>query len=122
MVTDNYALDEVMYSENGILAGTKQGHTTLIDMSTISPETSRHLYQHAKERGVEMIDAAVSGSTPQAKEGALMVFVGGDEATYQKCKPILEAVSKTSFYMGESGKGTTMKMVVNAPIGRAKYS
>jgi len=60
---------------------------------------------------------AVSGSTPQAKEGALMLFVGGDEATYQRCKPILETVSKISFYMGESGKGTTMKMVVNTLLG-----
>ena len=117
MVTDNSALDEVMYGDNGVLAGTQQGHTTLIDMSTVSPETSRHLYRQAKEQGIEMIDAAVSGSTPQAKEGALMLFVGGDEATYQRCKPILEAVSKQSFYMGESGKGTTMKMVVNALLG-----
>ncbi len=117
MVTDNHALDEVMYAENGVLAGTQQGRTTLIDMSTVSPETSRHLYQHAKKQGVEMLDAAVSGSTPQAKEGALMLFVGGDEATYQRCKPILETVSKISFYMGESGKGTTMKMVVNTLLG-----
>ncbi len=117
MVTDNHALDTVMYSSDGILAGVKQQHTTLIDMSTVSPEASRKLFKEAKERGVAMIDAPVSGSTPQVKEGSLMFFVGGEEATYQQCKPILDTLGKTSFYMGESGNGTTMKMVVNTMLG-----
>jgi 3-hydroxyisobutyrate dehydrogenase len=51
------------------------------------------------------------------QEGSLVYFVGGEEATYQQCKPILEALSKNCFYMGESGKGTTMKMVVNTMLG-----
>ena len=67
MVTDNAALDAVMYGNDGILAGVQAQHTTLIDMSTVSPETSRHLFQAAKEHGVEMLDAAVSGSTPQVR-------------------------------------------------------
>lgn len=117
MVTDNKALDDVMYGDDGVLAGVKPQHTVLIDMSTVSPETSQHLFQRAKERGVEMLDAAVSGSTPQVQEGSLIYFVGGEESTYQQCKPILDALSKNSFYMGESGKGTTMKMVVNTMLG-----
>ena len=117
MVTDNHALDAVMYGSDGVLAGVKPQQTTLIDMSTVSPETSRHLFKAAKEQGVTMIDAAVSGSTPQVKEGSLVFFVGGEESTYQQCKPILEALSKSSFYMGESGNGTTMKMVVNTMLG-----
>ncbi len=117
MVTDNAALDAVMYGDDGVLAGVQPQHTILVDMSTVSPETSRHLFQAAKEHGVEMLDAAVSGSTPQVQEGSLVYFVGGDEATYQQCKPILEALSKNTFYMGESGKGTTMKMVVNTMLG-----
>ena len=117
MVTDNHALDDVMYGDDGVLAGVKSQHTILIDMSTVSPETSRHLFQTAKEHGVAVLDAAVSGSTPQVQEGSLVYFVGGEESTYQQCKPILEALSKNSFYMGESGKGTTMKMVVNTMLG-----
>ncbi len=117
MVTDNHALDDVMYGDDGVLAGVKSQHTILIDMSTVSPETSRHLFQVAKEHGVAVLDAAVSGSTPQVQEGSLVYFVGGEESTYQQCKPILEALSKNSFYMGESGKGTTMKMVVNTMLG-----
>ncbi len=117
MVTDNTALDHIMYGNKGVLAGVNPHHTILIDMSTVSPETSRHLFQAAKERDIAMLDAAVSGSTPQVQEGSLVYFVGGEEATYQQCKPILEVLSKSSFYMGESGKGTTMKMVVNTMLG-----
>ncbi len=117
MVTDNAALDAVMYGDDGVLAGVQPQHTILVDMSTVSPETSRHLFQAAKEHGIAMLDAAVSGSTPQVQEGSLVYFVGGDEATYQQCKLILEALSKNTFYMGESGKGTTMKMVVNTMLG-----
>ena len=117
IVTDNAALDAVMYGDNGVLAGVKPSHTVLIDMSTVSPETSRHLFNKAKEHDVAMLDAAVSGSTPQVQEGTLVYFVGGEEATYQQCKPILEVLSKSSFYMGESGKGTSMKMVVNTMLG-----
>ncbi|GAC1465527.1 MAG: 2-hydroxy-3-oxopropionate reductase [Ktedonobacteraceae bacterium] len=117
MVTDNHALDAVMYGPDGVLAGVKPQHTTLIDMSTVSPETSRHLFQAAKEHGVAMLDAAVAGSTPQVQEGSLVYFVGGEEVTYQQCKPILETLSKHSFYMGKSGNGTTMKMVVNTMLG-----
>ncbi|GAC1649479.1 MAG: 3-hydroxyisobutyrate dehydrogenase [Ktedonobacteraceae bacterium] len=117
MVTDNSALDAVMYGSDGVLAGTKEQHTTLIDMSTVSPEASRKLFHEAKEKGVAMIDAAVSGSTPQVQEGSLVFFVGGEESTYQRCKPLLDTLGKSSFYMGESGNGTTMKMVVNTMLG-----
>ena len=64
-----------------------------------------------------MIDAAVSGSTPQLKEGNLVIFVGGEQEIYEQCKPILEHLGKSIFYMGDSGKGTTMKMVVNTLLG-----
>ena len=117
IVTDNAALDAVMYGADGVLAGVKPQQTTLVDMSTVSPETSRHLFQAAKKHGVAMLDAAVSGSTPQVQEGSLVYFVGGEEAVYQQCKPILETLSKSCFYMGESGKGITMKMVVNTMLG-----
>lgn len=58
-----------------------------------------------------MIDAALSGSTPQLKEGNLIIFVGGEQETYERyCKPILAHLGKSIFYMGESGKGTTMRI------------
>lgn len=116
IVTDDAALDEVMLGPNGVLAGTHDG-SAIIDMSTVSPQASRHLFQEARARGVAMIDAAVSGSVPQVEQGSLVIFVGGEKATYQRCKPILEILGQSSFYMGSSGMGTTMKLVVNTLLG-----
>ena len=64
-----------------------------------------------------MIDAAVSGSVPQVDEGSLVIFVGGEHTTFERCKPILDILGKNSFYMGASGMGTTMKLVVNTLLG-----
>src|SRR5207253_8918756 len=64
-----------------------------------------------------MIDAAVSGSVPQVDQGSLVIFVGGDQQTYQQCRAILEILGQHIFYMGSSGMGTTMKLVVNTLLG-----
>jgi 3-hydroxyisobutyrate dehydrogenase-like beta-hydroxyacid dehydrogenase len=116
IVTNDPALEEVMFGPNGVLAGTHAG-SVIIDMSTVSPHTSRRLFQAAREKGVAMIDAAVSGSVPQVEQGSLVIFVGGEQETYQQCKPILDILGQSSFYMGPSGMGTTMKMVVNTLLG-----
>src|SRR5689334_13218132 len=115
-ISTNAALEEVMFGPNGVLAGTHAG-SVIIDMSTVSPSTSRRLYQAAQEKGVAMIDAAVSGSVPQVEQGSLVIFVGGEQETYQRCKPLLDILGQNSFYMGPSGMGTTMKLVVNTLLG-----
>src|SRR5947209_14173363 len=116
IVTDDAALEEVMLGPNGVLAGTHAG-SVLIDMSTVSPRASRRLFQAAREKGVAMIDAAVSGSVPQVDQGSLVIFVGGEQKTYQQCKPILDILVPTSFSTGASGMGTTMKLVGNTLLG-----
>jgi 3-hydroxyisobutyrate dehydrogenase len=116
IVTDDAVLDEVMLGPNGVLAEMHAG-SAIIDMSTVSPQASRHLFLEAHAKGVAMIDAAVSGSVPQVEQGSLVIFVGGEEETYQRCKPILDILGQSSFYMGESGMGTTMKLVVNTLLG-----
>jgi 3-hydroxyisobutyrate dehydrogenase len=115
-VTDDVALQAVMFGPEGVLAGARPG-TIGIEMSTVSPAASRHIYEAAKEQGIQMIDAAVSGSVPQVEVGSLVIFVGGEQETYQASKPILDVLGKTSFYMGPSGMGTTMKLVVNTLLG-----
>ena len=116
IVTDDTALEEVMLGPNGALAGTRAA-SVIIDMSTVSPRASRQLFQAARAKGVAMIDAAVSGSVPQAEQGNLVIFVGGDQETYQQCQPILGILGQSSFHMGPSGMGTTMKLVVNTLLG-----
>ncbi len=116
IVTDDAALEEVMFDTNGVLAGTRAG-SVIIDMSTVSPHASRRLFQKARAKGVAMLDAAVSGSVPQVEQGSLLIFVGGEHETYERCQPILGILGQSSFYMGQSGMGTTMKLVVNTLLG-----
>ncbi len=115
-VTDDLAQEAVMFSPDGALAGVHSG-SVIADLSTVSPTASHRLYKAAKEQGILMIDAAVSGSVPQVDQGSLVIFVGGDQETFERCRPILEVLGKNIFYMGGSGMGTTMKLVANTLLG-----
>ncbi len=115
-VTNDAALEDVMFGPDGALAGGHDG-SIFIDMSTVSPGASRKMYNAAKEKGFPMLDAAMSGSVPQVEQGTLVLFVGGDQQIYQRCQSILQVFSQQIFYMGSSGMGTTMKLVVNTLLG-----
>ncbi len=116
VVTDDAAQEQVMFGDDGVLAGVHDG-STIVDLSTVSPNASRRLYQAAREKGAAMIDAAVSGSVPQVDQGSLVIFVGGDPETLEQCRSILAILGQSIFYMGPSGMGTTMKLVVNTLLG-----
>ena len=115
-VTNDAALEDVMSGANGAFAG-GHGGSVFIDMSTVSPYASRKMYNAAKEKGFPMLDAAMSGSVPQVEQGSLVLFVGGDQQIYEQCQPVLQVFSQQIFYMGASGMGTTMKLVVNTLLG-----
>jgi 3-hydroxyisobutyrate dehydrogenase len=115
-VTDDAAQQQVMLGPDGALAGI-QGGAIIIDLSTVSPNASRRLHDAARDQGAQMLDAAVSGSVPQVEQGSLVIFVGGEQERYEQCRPLLEVLGKTIFYMGSSGMGTTMKLVVNTLLG-----
>jgi len=115
-VTNDAALEQVMFTPDGVLTGARPG-TVVIDMSTVSPRTSRRLHETARSNGVSVLDAPVSGSTVQAEQGQLVIFVGGEEDVYQKCQPILSVLGSKTFYLGSSGAGATMKLCVNALLG-----
>lgn len=116
MLANDEAVQEVILGVEGALSGAKSG-TVLIEMSTISPDTARAEAAEAAAQGVVMIDAPVAGSTPQAEEGSLIVFAGGDEAIFERCRPVLAAMSKAAHYMGPSGAGATMKLINNTLLG-----
>jgi 3-hydroxyisobutyrate dehydrogenase len=120
-VTNDGAQHDVMIGPNGGLAGVHPG-TIIIDLSTVSPGASRRLHEAAANLGVPMIDAAVSGSVPQVEQGSLVIFVGGEKETYERGKPILDVLGTSIFYMGLSGMGTTMKLVVNTLLGLGMQS
>jgi 3-hydroxyisobutyrate dehydrogenase len=116
MLADDAAVEQVMLGENGIVAAARPG-TTIIDLSSVHPDTSRCLARTASTRNVSVLDAAVSGSTPQAEEGNLVVFVGGDSAVYEQCRPILDVIGNQVFHVGPNGAGATMKLVANSLLG-----
>jgi 3-hydroxyisobutyrate dehydrogenase len=115
-VTDDAAQQQVTLGPDGALAGVRDG-TIIVDLSTVSPSASRRLHDAAQEHGAKMLDAAVSGSVPQVEQGSLVIFVGGEQENYQRCRPLLEALGRSIFYMGPSGMGTTMKLVANTLLG-----
>jgi 3-hydroxyisobutyrate dehydrogenase-like beta-hydroxyacid dehydrogenase len=89
----------------------------VIDLSTVSPETSRELSRLALARGVEVLDVTMSGSTPIAEAGLLTLFGGGNEERFDSAESIFRVIAKKCFYLGASGSGATMKLVVNALLG-----
>jgi 3-hydroxyisobutyrate dehydrogenase-like beta-hydroxyacid dehydrogenase len=115
-LTDDAALDEVMFGPEGTLAVARPA-TIFIEMSTVSPRTSLRLHQAATTKALAVLDAPVSGSTPQAEEGQLVILVGGSEEVYRKCLPILNLLGKESFYMGPAGSGTATKLCLNTLLG-----
>ena len=89
----------------------------VIEMSTLSPETSRQLAAHGSHHEIHVLDVTISGSTPAAEQGSLVLFGGGDQARFQAAESIFRAIARKYFYVGPSGSGATMKLVVNALLG-----
>jgi 3-hydroxyisobutyrate dehydrogenase-like beta-hydroxyacid dehydrogenase len=88
VVTDNDALEAVTSGPDGILAGLARGKV-YVDMSTVSPQTSRDLAERVRALGAEMLEAAVSGSVPAAEDGTLAIMVGGPQRAFAHIEPIL---------------------------------
>ena len=86
-------------------------------MSTVAPETSFRLFLAGRERGIPVSDVAISGSTPAAESGSLTLFGGGDQQAFESIAPIFRSIARQWFYMGPSGSGVAMKLVVNTVLG-----
>src|SRR3984893_15042608 len=115
-VADDAALAEVMFGDEGALAGAKPG-CIFIDLSTVHPRESVRLSEAGLATGVEVLDAPVSGSIPQAEQGQLVLFVGGKQPTCERCHAIFGVLGKAALYMGPSGSGSMTKLCVNALLG-----
>ncbi len=115
MVSDTEALRLVTEGEDGILAGLGPGKI-YIDMSTVSPQASQALARRVAERGANMLDAPVSGSTVTLRQGALSFMVGGDAATLDAVKPILLEIGAKITHVGGHGQGALMKIATNLNV------
>jgi 2-hydroxy-3-oxopropionate reductase len=108
MLPDTAVVEEVLTGPDGILEGARAG-LVVIDMSTISPVTTRTLAARLAQQGVQMLDAPVSGGDRGAIAGTLSIMVGGPAETFQRCLPIFQALGKTIVHVGESGAGQVVK-------------
>jgi 3-hydroxyisobutyrate dehydrogenase len=112
IVSDPPALEQVLFGENGALAGLRRG-SVLIDSSTVSPGLARRVAAACAERGVEFLDAPVTGGTWGAEKGELVFMVGGPAPTLARVEPVLSALGKRWFHIGPHGAGQTIKLAMN---------
>jgi 3-hydroxyisobutyrate dehydrogenase-like beta-hydroxyacid dehydrogenase len=110
------AVLEIYRGPDGVFAHARPG-SVVIDMSTVSPETSQELSRLGLARGVEVLDVTMSGSTPTAEAGLLTLFGGGNKERFDSAESIFRVIAKKYFYLGPSGSGATMKLVVNTLLG-----
>ncbi|WP_369417946.1 NAD(P)-binding domain-containing protein [Cohnella mopanensis] len=116
MISNDQAIEEVYFGENGILKEIKPG-TTIIDSSTISPSLARRLASEVADRFCDFIDAPVTGSKPAAIDGTLLFMAGGDKQTILDHQDILLAMGREIIYVGENGSGATAKLAHNTIVG-----
>ena len=101
---------------SGVFANAHRG-ALIIEMSTAYPDTSRELSRLGSEHAVEVLDVTISGSTPVAEKGLLTLFGGGSKECFDAAESIFRVIAQKYFYMGPSGSGATMKLVVNSLLG-----
>lgn len=109
MLPASHHVEQVVLGENGLLQTATAG-TILIDMSSISPVASVEITQQAALRGVEMLDAPVSGGEPKAIDGTLSIMVGGKDDVFETVRPLLEVIGASVTLVGKNGSGVTAKL------------
>ncbi|MDR3673413.1 MAG: 2-hydroxy-3-oxopropionate reductase [Holophaga sp.] len=109
MLPNSPQVKAVVLGDDGVLAGARKG-SVVIDMSSIAPLVSRELSVLLAGRGVDMLDAPVSGGQPKAIDGTLSVMVGGPEKVFERCYPIMKAMAGSVVRTGEIGAGNITKL------------
>ncbi|AGT33629.1 hypothetical protein M493_17100 [Geobacillus genomosp. 3] len=109
MLPNSEHVKSVVLGKDGIVEGAKQG-AIVVDMSSISPVVSKELAETLAGRGIDMLDAPVSGGEPKAIDGTLAIMVGGKEEVFEKVKPLLQCMGKDITLVGGNGAGTTVKL------------
>lgn len=109
MLPNSPQVKELALGENGIIEGAKPG-TILVDMSSIAPLVSREIAAKLADKGIEMLDAPVSGGEPKAIEGTLSVMVGGKKEVFDTCYPVMKAMAGSVVLTGHIGAGNVTKL------------
>ncbi len=109
MLPNSPDVKKAVLGENGVLEGAKAG-LILIDMSSIAPLVAKDVGAEAQTKGVEMLDAPVSGGEPKAKDGTLSIMVGGKKEVFEKAEDILKIMGASAVLVGDIGSGNTTKL------------
>lgn len=118
MLSDPGAVSKIAFEENGFLNQMKKD-SIWIDCSTVNPSFTKDAAKTANGKSIRFIDAPVAGTVIPAEKGELVFFTGGDKNDVNEVHPLFEAMGKKILYLGENGKGTGMKMVINLILGQA---
>ncbi|HET9579656.1 MAG TPA: NAD(P)-dependent oxidoreductase [Usitatibacter sp.] len=110
MVGNDHDVADVCLGKDGALAGMKKG-AVLIDHTTASADIARHVFAEAKQKGIDFIDAPVSGGQAGAENGKLTVMCGGEQAPFDRAKPLMDSYGRAVTLLGPAGAGQLTKMV-----------
>ena len=111
-LSNDQAIEEVVFGAEGILTGINEGQIA-IDMSTVLPATSLREQEAYAKRGVDFLDAPVFGSKQESANAKLWIMAAGNQAVFEKVKPVLEHLGQTVHYFGKNGNAAAMKLVGN---------
>ena len=109
MLPDGPDVEKVVLGTNGVLEGAQSG-SVIIDMSSISPIVAKNVYSECKKKGIELLDAPVSGGEPGAISGTLAIMVGGSKTVFDKYLPVMEVLGKSVVLAGDIGAGNITKL------------
>jgi 2-hydroxy-3-oxopropionate reductase len=109
MLPNSPDVKKAVLGKNGVLEGAKAG-MILIDMSSIAPMVSKEVAVEARKKGVEMLDAPVSGGEPKAKDGTLSIMVGGKKEVFEQVEGILKVMGSSAVLVGDIGSGNITKL------------
>ncbi|MFQ5797971.1 MAG: NAD(P)-dependent oxidoreductase [Bacteroidota bacterium] len=112
MLSTSEAVKDVSFRQDGVLAGLPVGGIH-VDMSTVAPSATEHFSEEYQSRRRYFLHAPVLGSIPQAQEGSLLIFVGGDRSAFQRCQSIFDTLGKRVWCFDEVTRATYMKLVCN---------
>jgi 3-hydroxyisobutyrate dehydrogenase-like beta-hydroxyacid dehydrogenase len=112
IVSDPPAVEQVLWGKDGVFGALRRG-SVLVDSSTVSPDLARRSAAACSERGIEYLDAPVTGGTWGAEKGELVMMVGGAAETLKRVEPVFEAIAKRWFHLGPAGAGQTVKLAMN---------
>jgi 2-hydroxy-3-oxopropionate reductase len=116
MLPDSPEVEEVVFGEEGVLEGVRPG-SLFIDMSTIAPSAAKIIYARLQEKGVEALDAPVSGGQVGAESASLSIMAGGSEGAFQRALPVFQKMGKNIVHIGEAGAGQTTKACNQMIVG-----